>query len=59
MEPNTIEDLVKKYSQFIDFNIFLWKWKTESVEEPIEEEEKKEEEKADEDKKDEEEVIKF
>ncbi len=24
LEQNTIKDLVKKYSQFINFNIFLW-----------------------------------
>lgn len=65
LEPGTIKDLVKKYSQFINFNIYLWTSKTEEVEEPIEEEaepekkeegdeEKKEEEKDDEEQKDEE-----
>ncbi|KAK2187766.1 hypothetical protein NP493_155g04038 [Ridgeia piscesae] len=43
LEQNTVRDLVKKYSQFINFNIFLWDSKTEQVEEPIEEEEKEEE----------------
>ena len=38
LEPETIKDLVKKYSQFINFNIYLWTSKTEEVEEPIEEE---------------------
>jgi len=54
LEPDTLENLIKKYSQFINFNIFLWKSKTEEVEEPIEEaaEEKKEEE-TPEEKKDE------
>jgi heat shock protein beta len=53
LESSTLEDLIKKYSQFIDFNIYLWKSKTEEVEEPIEDEpEKKEDEKTDEDKKD-------
>merc|ERR1712212_985664 len=50
LEPQTLEDLIKKYSQFINFNIFLWKSKTEEVEEPVEEteeEEKKEEEDED------------
>lgn len=62
LEPETIKDLVKKYSQFINFNIYLWTSKTEEVEEPIEEdtaedkkaeagdEEKKEEDKEDEKK---------
>merc|ERR1712226_1812587 len=46
LEPQTLEDLIKKYSQFINFNIYLWKSKTEEVEEPVEdaEEEKKDEE---------------
>lgn len=39
LEPDTIEQLVKKYSQFINFPIYLWASKTESVEEPIEEDE--------------------
>ena len=52
LEPDTIKGLVKKYSQFINFNIFLWTSKTETVEEPVEEEEEKKDEAA-EDKKDE------
>merc|ERR1712131_429030 len=52
LEQQTLEDLVKKYSQFINFNIYLWKSKTEEVEEPVEEAE--EEKKADEEKKEEE-----
>lgn len=24
LEPNTLKDLVKKYSQFINFNIYMW-----------------------------------
>jgi len=49
LEPETLENLIKKYSQFINFNIFLWKSKTEDVEEPIDEpeEEKKGDEKKD------------
>lgn len=56
LEPDTIKDLVKKYSQFINFNIYLWTSKTEEVEEPIEEEaaEDKKADEAAEDKKDEE-----
>ena len=55
LEPETIKELVKKYSQFINFNIYLWTSKTEEVEEPVEEEaaEDKKAEKADEDKKEE------
>lgn len=54
LEENTLKDLIKKYSQFINFNIYLWTSKTEEVEEPIEEEATKEtpekkEEKDDED----------
>jgi heat shock protein beta len=47
LEQDTVKDLIKKYSQFINFNIFLWGSKTETVEEPIEEED--EEVKEDED----------
>lgn len=56
LEPDTIKDLVKKYSQFINFNIYLWTSKTEEVEEPVEEEaaEEKKADEAAEDKKDEE-----
>jgi len=45
LEAGTLQELIKKYSQFINFDIFLWSSKTEEVEEPIEEteEEKKEE----------------
>lgn len=39
LEADTIEQLVKKYSQFINFPIYLWSSKTETVEEPIEEDE--------------------
>nr|KAG5698166.1 hypothetical protein BaRGS_030529 [Batillaria attramentaria] len=53
LETETLRNLVKKYSQFINFNIYLWTSKTEEVEEPVEDE--KEEEAADEDKKEEDE----
>lgn len=36
LEPETIRTLVKKYSQFINFPIYLWASHTEEVEEPIE-----------------------
>lgn len=39
---------MKKYSQFINFPIYLWSSKTESVEEPIEEDEQTEKEEKDE-----------
>jgi len=43
LEQSTLEDLIKKYSQFINFNIYVWKSTTQEVEEPIEEEPAKEE----------------
>lgn len=36
LEHDTIRNLVKKYSQFINFPIYLWTSHTETVEEPIE-----------------------
>jgi len=39
LEATAIKDLVKKYSQFINFNIYLWTSKTEEVEEPVEDDE--------------------
>ena len=47
LEQDTVRDLIKKYSQFINFNIFLWGSSTKTVEEPIEDEE--EEDTSDED----------
>jgi heat shock protein beta len=38
LEQHRIKDLVKKYSQFINFPIYLWDSKTEKVEEEAEEE---------------------
>uniref|UniRef100_A0A3Q2V8N8 Endoplasmin n=1 Tax=Haplochromis burtoni TaxID=8153 RepID=A0A3Q2V8N8_HAPBU len=37
LELETIKNLVKKYSQFINFPIYVWASKTETVEEPIDE----------------------
>jgi len=37
LEEDTIRNLIKKYSQFISFPIYLWASKTETVEEPLEE----------------------
>merc|ERR1712240_880554 len=39
LEQDTVRELVKKYSQFINFNIYLWGSTTTTVEEPIEEDE--------------------
>jgi len=49
LEQHRIKDLVKKYSQFINFPIYLWDSKTEKVEEEEEEEEKDADTEADED----------
>merc|ERR1712066_213596 len=38
LEQDTVRDLIKKYSQFINFNIYLWGSSTKTVEEPIEDE---------------------
>uniref|UniRef100_A0A3P9IZR2 Endoplasmin n=1 Tax=Oryzias latipes TaxID=8090 RepID=A0A3P9IZR2_ORYLA len=43
LELETIKNLVRKYSQFINFPIYVWASKTETVEEPIEEDAEKEE----------------
>merc|ERR1712141_137630 len=37
LEQDTVKTLIKKYSQFINFNIYMWTSKTETVEEPDEE----------------------
>merc|ERR1712223_1435686 len=47
LEQDTVRDLIKKYSQFINFNIYLWGSSTKTVEEPIEEDEDEEEVKDD------------
>merc|ERR1712223_2095022 len=38
LEQDTVKELIKKYSQFINFNIYLWSAKTETVEVAEEEE---------------------
>ena len=53
LEQDTVKELIKKYSQFINFNIYLWGSKTETVEEPIEEEDEEVKEDEDEVKEDE------
>ncbi|VDL84784.1 unnamed protein product [Nippostrongylus brasiliensis] len=47
LEPDTLKNLVHKYSQFINFNIYLWQSKTEKVEEIVEEDTAKKEPKED------------
>ncbi|KAH3881230.1 endoplasmin-like [Dreissena polymorpha] len=39
LEEGSLKSLVQKYSQFINFNIFLWESKTEEVEEPLDDDE--------------------
>ncbi|CAK1552740.1 unnamed protein product [Leptosia nina] len=46
LQPDTIRSLVKKYSQFINFPIYLWASHTETVEEPEEAEPASEDEDA-------------
>merc|ERR1712013_948713 len=53
LEQDTVKELIKKYSQFINFNIYLWGSKTETVEEPIEEEDEEIKDDGDEVKEDE------
>ncbi|XP_063165047.1 endoplasmin [Candoia aspera] len=47
LELDTVKNLVKKYSQFINFPIYVWSSKTETVEEPLEDEEIKEKDETD------------
>ncbi|KAL0968721.1 hypothetical protein UPYG_G00270810 [Umbra pygmaea] len=49
LELETIKNLVKKYSQFINFPIYVWASKTETVEEPVDEDAETEEKDATED----------
>ncbi|KAF0298847.1 Endoplasmin [Amphibalanus amphitrite] len=41
LELDTLKKIIKKYSQFINFDLYLWESKTEEVEEPLEEDEEK------------------
>jgi len=38
LQQDTLKDLIAKYSQFINFNIYLWDSTTTTVEEPVEDE---------------------
>lgn len=49
LKPDTIKEIIKKYSQFVDFPIYLWTSKTISEEVPVEDEEKDSKKKDDED----------
>lgn len=49
LQEDTLKNLIHKYSQFINFPIYLWQSTTEMVEEPVEEEEVKTEEKKEDD----------
>lgn len=49
LEPDTIKNLVKKYSQFINFPIYLWNSKVVQVDAEDVEEDKPKDEKVDED----------
>jgi len=44
LEEHKLKEIISKYSQFINFNIFLWTSKTVSEEVPVEQEEKTENE---------------
>ncbi|GFR62439.1 endoplasmin-like, partial [Elysia marginata] len=57
LEESTLKDLVKKYSQFINFNIYLWTSTEQEVEEPadeVEDDAKKEDKEESTDEEDEE-----
>ncbi|XP_061494860.1 endoplasmin [Rhineura floridana] len=47
LELDTVKNLVRKYSQFINFPIYVWSSKTETVEEPLEEEDMKDKDEPD------------
>jgi heat shock protein beta len=39
LEESTLKNLVRKYSQFINFNIYIWSSQEQEIDEPIDEEE--------------------
>ncbi|KAH9522857.1 hypothetical protein DERF_006413 [Dermatophagoides farinae] len=45
LEQDTLKNLIRKYSQFINFKIYLWASRIETTEEPIENEEPEKEDK--------------
>ncbi|KAI8810160.1 Hsp90 protein-domain-containing protein [Cladochytrium replicatum] len=47
LEDSTLETLIKKYSEFINFEIYLWRTKTKTEEVPDEDAKKEEDEKKD------------
>lgn len=56
LEPQKLRSLVEKYSQFINFPIYIWESKTETVEEPLDEEEEAADEAASEEAEEKDEV---
>jgi len=48
LEQDTVKDLIKKYSQFINFHIYMWSSKTEMVDEPIDDDDEEKPEAKDE-----------
>ncbi|CAF0790737.1 unnamed protein product [Adineta steineri] len=48
LEQNTLDDIIRKYSQFINFNIYLWKFTTTKEQVPEDDEVVTEEKKTDE-----------
>ena len=44
LEQDTVRELIKKYSQFINYNVYLWGSSTQTVEEPTEDDKKDDEE---------------
>jgi len=48
LEQDTVKELIKKYSQFINFPIYMWASSTKTVDEPIDDDEEPEEKKEDE-----------
>merc|ERR1739838_572088 len=48
LEQDTVKDLIKKNSQFINFSIYMWSSKTEMVDEPIDDEDEEKPEVKDE-----------
>ena len=49
LEQDTVKDLIRKYSQFINFNIYLWSSTTKTIDEPLDDEEPEEKKEGDSD----------
>lgn len=59
IKTETIKSLVTKYSQFINFPIYVWESRTETVEEPIEDEPIEDDKPKDEDKEETEDKVNY